>query len=517
MTVSPRDIARRRAWAAALMIGAGLILVFYLLPAGSIEQSVVYDIVGLGAVATALLGLRLHRPAGTLPWVLLAAGQLAFVGGDTLWTVFTAQGQDPFPSVADASYLIGYPLLSLGLLIAIRRRIAGGDRAGLLDAAILTTGAAVVWWAFVLGPLAAASDPEPVAFAISIAYPISDLLLIGILLGLAMTPGARSFSFGSLAGSLVLILVADLVFGLQSLEGTYVDGGWLDGVWLLAYVAFGAAAIHPSMAGLFEPRPIAVTLLGRARLVLLGVAMLVGPALLVMGRSDVDAIVLVVAAATAVLSVLVLVRLAGMVRILARDIARRRLLEEQLSYHAYHDPLTGLANRRRFVEAIEEALASGTATAVLFLDLDDFKHVNDDMGHEAGDALLSAMGHRILDSLRPADLACRLGGDEFAVLLPNTPRLEDAEAVATRLLEIVGTPVDVGGVAVHATASVGVALRQAGEVMSIDDLIRRSDVAMYHAKARGKHRSATYSAELEELTSEPAAVRTTVRRNPTAA
>ena len=492
------DIAKEWSWVAVPTVGAALILVFFALPPGSTEQSAVYDIVGLGAVLAALLGLAVLRPAGWQPWLLMTAGQLAFVVGDILWTIYAALGEEPFPSVADVSYLVGYPLMAAGLLIAIRRRITGADRAGLLDAAILATGAAVVWWAFVLGPLAAVADPEPVAFAISVAYPIGDLLIIGMALGLVMMTGARTASFGLLVASLVAVLVADLEFGLQSLEGTYVDGGFLDGLWLAAYLLFAASAAHPTMRGVFEARPVAIMLLSPVRLALLAIAMLVGPALLALGRSTGDATVLVVAGATAVLSILVLARLAGMVRLLDRDIERRRALEEQLSYQAFHDPLTGLANRRRFMTAVGEALGTGRGTAVLFLDLDDFKHVNDDMGHDAGDALLSAIGHRLVASVRPGDLASRLGGDEFAVLLPETVQVEVAEAVADRLLATITEPVEIEGLAVRVSASVGVSICHAGEEMSVDDLLRRSDVAMYHAKARGKHRAASYAPELEE-------------------
>ena len=512
-SVSLLAIARTWTWAALLILGAALLVVFYLLPAASIEQSVVYDLIGIAAIGGAFVGLLVHRPAGWQPWLFLAAGQLAFVLGDIMWTIYDMQGIDTYPSMADVSYLLGYPLSAVGLLLAIRRRVTGGDRAGLLDAAILTTGAAVVWWAFVLGPLAAFADPEPVSFAISVAYPLGDLLLIGMAMGLIMTPGARSASFRLLVASLILMLAADLVFGLQSLDESYVSGTWLDAVWLLAYLTFGAAASHPTMAEVFEPRPVSVTLLGPVRLVLLGVAMLVGPALLALGRSEDGGISVVVAGATATLSVLVLIRLAGMVGILARDIERREVLERQLSFQAFHDPLTGLANRRRFMEAVGSALATGNGTAALFLDLDDFKHVNDNMGHDAGDALLQAIGDRIVATVRPQDLACRLGGDEFAILLPETDRLEDAEAVASRLLEALSVPVLIEGVDVRVTASVGVSIRRAGEPMSVDDLLRRSDVAMYHAKARGKHRLASYATELEA----PASATPVVRRSAPAA
>lgn len=508
MTLISRPNMDQRAWVAVSAIGAALIGFFLALPVGSLEQSAVYDVVGTVAVAAVLIRLARYRPARWQPWALMAAGQVAFVLGDLLWTFFAAIGQDPFPSIADGAYLFGYPLMATGLLIAIRQRSSGGDQGGLLDAAILTTGAAVAWWAFVLGPVVTAGNPDPLSFAISLAYPVGDLLLIGMALGLVMGPGARSTSFYLLIGSLVVSLVGDLLFGVQSVNESYVDGSWLDASWLLAYAAFAAAFFHPSMGEVFEPGSVSITLLSRARLALLAVAMLVGPVILAVGRTNAEATVLVVAGAMAVLSVLVLTRLAGMVRHLDRDIERRKSLEAHLSDQAFQDPLTGLANRRRFVEAVGAALATGSETAALFLDIDDLKQVNDTKGHDAGDMLLVALGQRIAASIRQSDLVARLGGDEFAVLLPAIMGVDSAAAIAALIEERLAPPFEIAGAVLRPTMSIGIALRPAGEPMTVGDLLRRADIAMYEAKARGKHGAVIYSPDLEHASMTPPRSRT---------
>ena len=161
------------------------------------------------------------------------------------------------------------------------------------------------------------------------------------------------------------------------------------------------------------------------------------------------------------LSLLVLARLVGLVGLLARDVAQRRALEAQLSFQAFHDPLTGLTNRRRFMEATATALAERSApgsVAALFLDLDDFKTINDTLGHGAGDEALIVVSNRLRSALRGSDLAARLGGDEFGVLLREIPDEAHAVEVAQRLLAALNEPLLIADVAVDAGASIGIAV-----------------------------------------------------------
>jgi diguanylate cyclase (GGDEF)-like protein len=182
---------------------------------------------------------------------------------------------------------------------------------------------------------------------------------------------------------------------------------------------------------------------------------------------------------------------------LERSLSELSRLKEQLRYQAYHDPLTGLANRSLFVDRVEERLASTTGPggnrmpAVLFLDLDDFKIVNDTLGHAAGDRLLVEVAERLQGALRGDDLAARLGGDEFAVLLDDSPDLGMAIGVAERIIDALGSTFLVSDSEVQIGGSIGIAAARTGSERA-DELLRNADVAMYTAKDEGKNRVATF-------------------------
>jgi diguanylate cyclase (GGDEF)-like protein len=174
-------------------------------------------------------------------------------------------------------------------------------------------------------------------------------------------------------------------------------------------------------------------------------------------------------------------------------------LKEQLRHQAYHDALTGLPNRALFAEHVARALASADETgppAVLFLDLDDFKMINDSFGHLAGDTLLVEVADRVASCVRPLDVPARLGGDEFAVLARGA-REEDAERLAERLVHALGEPFLLEGRDLHVHASVGIAFGAPGRC-SADELLRNADVAMYDAKQAGKRRFARYQPHMHE-------------------
>ena len=173
-----------------------------------------------------------------------------------------------------------------------------------------------------------------------------------------------------------------------------------------------------------------------------------------------------------------------------RDVSERKAFEEQLAHQAFHDPVTHLANRALFNERVRHAVArtlrDGVGMAVLFVDLDDFKTVNDSLGHAVGDRVLLEVAQRVSASIRAADTAARFGGDEFAILLEDVADPQVAVETAERILNSLSRPLELGGSHLVIRASLGISVVEPGNATDADELIRNADAAMYIAKAEGK-------------------------------
>ncbi len=189
-----------------------------------------------------------------------------------------------------------------------------------------------------------------------------------------------------------------------------------------------------------------------------------------------------------------------------RDVSERKAFEEQLAHQAFHDPVTGLANRALFRDRVDHALdrqlRDGQPISVLFLDLDDFKTVNDSLGHAAGDRMLAEVGERLRNCLRAADTAARLGGDEFAVLLEDGGDATGAADVAARILEALDAPFHLEGKEVTCRASIGIATAEISPErgrMGAEELLRNADVAMYMAKEAGKNRYQIFEPAMHDV------------------
>ncbi|MDX6533800.1 MAG: hypothetical protein QOF68_1544 [Gaiellales bacterium] len=748
-------------WLWYLLAGVALMLLYAGVPpfegSGPLNNAI-----GLSSSVAILIGLRIHRPASAAPWLLFVIGQFLFFLGD-LYTYSYPQlfnVEVPFPSPGDGLYLAVYPALMAGLLVLVRRRNPSGDRAGVIDSLILTLGVALLSWAFIIAPYLHLDGLSAVGKGFSIAYPLGDILLLAAAIRLAVDRGMRAPAFYLLVGSIVCLLATDSAYTYMLLQETYDHQVILDLGWMLYYLLWGSAALHPSMRVLEQPAELR-TGLTPLRLSLLTLACLVAPSIRMWqqwGNFD----VIVVVAGSALLFLLVLLRMVGLVRqeervtrrehalrtagvelvgavgieqieraaenavkeltgaqaravvvqfavggriaasagsvgrlpsgarrwlaaacagaatdahwlsipdeaahqlhldsdtgralvvplngrtgghsflvvavdiapadnvdqalealaaqvslaidgamlaedlgrrrgearfrslvahssdlitvidrsgnvayqspaieralgleveeivdrpfaalvhpndqerfrqvsdcenapegetgvleaglrsrdgdwrqfeirhtnllhdedvqgvvLNCRDISERKAFERQLAHQAFHDPVTGLANRALFADRVQHALAraerESTDIAVVFIDLDDFKTINDSLGHTAGDTVLREVASRLEQTLRPADTAARFGGDEFAVLIEEISGSQAAVDVAERILASLHLPIDTGDKELVVGASVGLCLTtDASRLDPADDLLRNADVAMYMAKREEK-------------------------------
>lgn len=179
------------------------------------------------------------------------------------------------------------------------------------------------------------------------------------------------------------------------------------------------------------------------------------------------------------------------------DVSERKAAEDKIRQLAYYDSLTGLPNRRLLVDRLGQVLVHAKrhsrSIAVLFLDLDNFKTINDTLGHDAGDQLLKQVADRLRGCIRAGDTISRQGGDEFVIVLAEVTQSEDASKVAQKIIDSLGATVQLGGTALSVTTSIGISVYVPGEDADYDDLMKRADAAMYDAKRAGRNQYCFYT------------------------
>lgn len=450
----------------------------HLAATGDLVRESAWTLLVAGALTMVLVGLRSHRPERDRPWRLLAVA-LALLLVDNL-VLFPPWGLSPVRTViSDVAQLVAFPCLGLVALGLVRRQVPDGDREGAIDASTIMVAlfAALAGLVFVPGAASATSVLGSVVFL------VAPLLLAAVTaagLRLLLVGGNRVPSMWLLVASSVSALVGHVLRTLAQSAGTYERGGWQDVFVAVAYVTAGLAAAHPSMRVLTEPAPVGASLERRltlGRLVILGAALLTPPVtMLLQGDGASRAVPLV---ASIVATVLVMWRL-------WRLVVEREGVREQLRRLALHDSLTGLPNRVALLDGLDAALArgsrTGTETAVLFIDLDGFKTINDACGHAAGDRVLATVAERLRSVGRAGDLPARLAGDEFVILCEDATS-QAAVAIAERAIAAVQAPFLVDGVVHRLSISVGVAT--SATVAGADLLLSAADQGMYEAKRQG--------------------------------
>jgi diguanylate cyclase (GGDEF)-like protein len=483
----------KRWWWKAYLAGGALVTAAYLSVPEGLVQGVVYLMVGLSSVVAIAVGVWLYRPARGVAWLAMAGGELLWVVGDGLYTWYDVVAHvAPFPSPADALYLLAYPLLTAGFMLLLRSRQRRSELAGVVDSSIVTVGLALVSWVVLAGPIALATDTPVLDRLVGVAYPACDILLLAVLVRLVISPGARTVAFRLLTAACGLMLVADTLYAVLVAKSAY-DGGMVDLFWLASYVLWGAAALHPSMRMLSEPGGQDSAPFTRLRLAALTGAVLLAPMTLVVQLvAGAAPNTWAVALASIMLFALVVIRMQAAIQQIIASTAQRDRLQDALEHQAAHDSLTALANRARVLELIEAGLhrgqRSGALVGLLFVDLDHFKAVNDTHGHQAGDDVLRETAARMRSLVRTGDTVGRLGGDEFVVLVESlTSDERNLVALAERLIAGVSMPVRTSGHDVVIGASIGVAINRDGGTDAAA-LLHEADAAAYRAKAAGRGR-----------------------------
>jgi diguanylate cyclase (GGDEF)-like protein/PAS domain S-box-containing protein len=326
-----RERVRAHAWLGYLAFMALGTLCYVLAPWVS-RSGVLFNLLGVSAAGAIIAGVRIHRPERRLPWYLFATAQLVFVTGDFLYYTLPSMVSGytvDFPSVGDIPYMSVYPLIIAGLLLLIHARNPRRDRAAFIDALIIGLGVGVVSWAYLMVPYARNENLPLGTKALSIAYPLMDVLVIAVTARLAVDAGHRAPVFFMLVAALVSLVAVDAAYGVIELNGTYGTGSLLDLGWIGYYAVWGAAALHPSMRTLSMPVADPPRTLSRGRLLMLGAATLMSPIVQVTRLRSlnlVDHAVLVVASIA--LFLLVVLRLRMVVRQHEEAEHRERALRE---------------------------------------------------------------------------------------------------------------------------------------------------------------------------------------------
>jgi diguanylate cyclase (GGDEF)-like protein len=400
------------------------------------------------------------------------------------WSEIVAQREAPFPSPADVGFLV-FPVAAATGIVLFQTGAGRAKLRAASDGLIVCASLFIISWSAVLGPVHEAGAEDAFGFLVAIAYPVGDIVVVALAMLLLIRLSGDRLPMALLAAGLIAMGVADSGFVYLSTAGTYHTGSVIDLGWVAAFLLCAVGADSRPTPDRVSDSTTVSTPGVLLPLIPLGVGLVVLFVESWRGRLDRPMIV-----AGTVLITLILRRQALVLSQNTALVTTVRKAEERLRHQAFHDPLTGLANRLLFRDRLEHAAElrhrDRGQLALLFLDLDDFKLVNDRLGHAAGDEVLVGVAERLRACLRAGDTVGRLGGDEFAVLLEDDS--EDPRLLAARIVAALQTPFRVDGREVVVAGSVGVAaLTVAGPVAAVADrLLQQADTAMYAAKHSAK-------------------------------
>ncbi|HNE87903.1 MAG: GGDEF domain-containing protein [Candidatus Nanopelagicales bacterium] len=481
-------LLRQNLWGVGVWLGGVICLVTMLLPADSAVRVVLVNAAGVAALLIFLAALLRMRSDARAVWWWMWVYLLLTVVGDLIYDVYRFHlDEEPFPSAADVFYLASYVAMITSLVLLVHRRRSGRNREVWIDTSVMSLAAACVVATVVVMPVLNATTAPTATTAISLVYPLLDVIALSVLIRLLVDVKRMNPALTLLAASIACTLTADLVFQSLAAQGVVEDSpSWVDGLFLAAILLLAAAATARGASEITQPSPTSQRT--KARLIALAVAALTAPTLLafsVWSEVGSGARLLAVVSIAVILLILwgalMLISLVEQQSALLADLARR-------------DGLTGLPNRRTWDFELERVATAtqqqGMPLTVAMLDLDRFKDYNDRYGHPAGDDLLVDCARAWHAELAPPALLARYGGEEFAVLLPGVS-LAQSRPVLEQLRR--ATPGE-------QTVSIGFAERTPGE--HIEDTLQRADRALYDAKAGGRDRVVAHGTATSRAPSE---------------
>ncbi|OZC57875.1 GGDEF-domain containing protein [Rhodococcus sp. 06-621-2] len=466
-------------FASVLAVGAVLFLV-----GDASVRSMVLGTFAIGAILAIGVGIRRHKPADATSWWCLFGTAILFLLGVSL------RG-DPsiHPSgvtaLSNTFMLGGYVLIAVALARWILERRSRDDVTPLIDATLTAIGALFLSWVLLISPLLD-TEMDTVVAVLNGIYPAVDAGMITLTAYLLMSSKRGNTSLRLLMLALLSVFVGDIAYAHFLSRASPLSPGLLDGIYLVGYVSLGLAALHPQMATMAQRQR--ATPRHRRRSAFLFVMLLVCAAIPVLGTS-------LSTADLAVRSTLLSAILIGSFLRGERAMSLMERSEDDARYRAAHDALTGLPNRTMLPDEFERLGARDEPGRIfiLFVDLDNFKVVNDSYGHRVGDEMIAATAHRIRSTVRSVDTVVRYAGDEFIVIGRCTR--PEMEALAKSIVDRIAEPFVLSAASAYITASVGIAATT-NRAHRLDDLIREADTAMYHAKSQGASRIAYFDESL---------------------
>lgn len=504
----------------------------------------------LGMLYGTLWSYRVNRQIG-VAWCLFMLAMINWAVGDTLWAYYELiVGEVPYPSIADVFYLSTYIFFFVGIL-RIPRLPDDSRKTGWLwlDIFIVMFSASIIFWNFLIGPIILDNQQPWLVTLVNSAYPVGDLFLIMVITMIIILPHSPLWlkpMYLMMAGH-SLSAVADVIYLHQTINETYTSSAFFNilfSIGPLVLMLSGlsqALAAHQVTSGQktvpLQKQTIQFSLL---RLIMPFVWLLLVVMMLSLGTSLKQLFtpaqfsvllgaLIILLALRQVISTFNNKRLSIELQVmndqLEKKVAERagdliqvnhklllemeghkrtemmlREREEKLTHFGLHDVLTGLPNRSLLLDHLTRAIARyhrrpNDRYAILFLDFDSFKIVNDSLGHPSGDQLLIQIGRRLTSQIREEDTVARLGGDEFVILIQGFDDEDFVSIAADRVLDSLKEPFVVGTKPIYITASIGMVVADTN-YQTADEVIRDADLAMYEAKSKGKARYLLFQSQL---------------------